>query len=152
FTGGLLLSPTAPPLDMVRVSNDAPWVIPFVSRLLGPMRGSLFIADLGTRVIHPHSKLIAYHVAALPHPQFELGVEVIDEMGASGGHPARFGARVLDAFPIAGALRTHWFFQFSNNPAGLDSRGRMPGWAGFELYLGGDVDDRAARRFRSSFL
>jgi hypothetical protein len=151
-TGGLLLSPSAPPPDMIRVSNDAPWIIPFVSRLLGPMRGSLFIADLGTRVIHPHSKLIAYHVAALPHPQFELGVEVIDEMGGNGGQPASFGDRILDAIPIIDALRTHSDFQFSNKLAGLDFRWRLPRWAGFELYLEGDVDDMDARRFRSSFL
>ncbi|MGH7620198.1 MAG: capsule assembly Wzi family protein [Gemmatimonadaceae bacterium] len=151
-TGGLLFSPSGPPLDMVRLSNDVPWTVPLVSRILGPLRGELLVADLGTREIHPHSKLVGYHLAALPHPQFELGVEVIDAMGGAGGPPASFGDRVLDAIPIFDALRTGSDFQFSNKIAGVDARWRMPRWAGFELYLEGDVDDFDPRRLRSSLL
>ena len=151
-SGGLLLSPSGPPLDMIRISNDRPWTVPIVSRLLGPMRASAFVADLGTRQVHPHTKLVAYHLATLPHPHFELGVEVIDAMGGNGGQPATFWDRVQDAFPIIDAIRTKSDFQFSNKLAGMDFRWRMPSWAGFELYLEGDVDDMDPRRFKSSFL
>lgn len=150
-TGGLLLSPNSPPLDMVRVSNDLPWTVPFVSRLLGPMRGTVLVADLGTRQLHPHSKLVAYHLATLPHPQFELGVEVIDAMGGRGGQPASFGDRILDAIPLIDALRTKSDFQFSNKLAGMDFRWRMPRWRGFELYFEGDIDDMDPRRLKSVF-
>lgn len=149
MTGGLLLSPNAPPLDLVRVSNDLPWTVPFISRLLGPMRGAILVADLGTRQHHPHAKLVAYHLAALPSPHFELGVEVIDAMGGHGGQPASFGDRILDAIPIVDALRTGQDFQFSNKLAGLDFRWRMPQWSGFELYFEGDVDDLDVRRMKS---
>jgi hypothetical protein len=151
-TGGLLLSPSAPPLDMVRLSNDRPWVVPFLSRVFGPARGSLLVADLGTRQKHPHAKLVAYHVAMLPHPQFEFGVEVIDAMGGNGGQPATLWDRFQDAIPIIDAIRTKSDFQFSNKMAGVDFRWRMPRWAGFELYAEGDVDDMDPRRFKSSFL
>src|SRR5262245_18522251 len=57
--GGLLLSDNAPPLDMVRIWNDRAWRVPGVSRVLGKMRGSAFVADLGaTRQLHPHTRLI----------------------------------------------------------------------------------------------
>ena len=93
WTGGLLLSDNAPPLDMVRVWNDRSWRIPIMSRLFGPMRGSAFVADLGgVRQNHPHARLIGYHVAAQPIPQLELGVAVIDAMGGR----RRAGGDVLE--------------------------------------------------------
>ena len=152
-TGGLLLSDNAPALDMIRVSNDRPWVVPLVSRLLGPVRGSLFVADLGTdHQLHPHSKLIGYHAAALPSPHLEIGFEVIDAMGGNGGQPATFGDRVLDAIPVVDALRTGSDFQFSNKIAGVDLHWRMPAWRGFEFYAEGDADDVDGRNLSRSFL
>ncbi|HEY9228932.1 MAG TPA: capsule assembly Wzi family protein, partial [Gemmatimonadaceae bacterium] len=76
--GGIMLSDNAPSLDMVRIWNDRAWRVPLVSRLVGPIRGSAFVADLGnTRQNFSHTKLIGYHVAALPHPQLEIGLEVL---------------------------------------------------------------------------
>jgi hypothetical protein len=150
--GGLLLSSNAPALNLVRVSNDRPAGIPFVSRLLGPMRGVLFVADLGTdHEPHPHSKLIGYHIAALPHPRLEIGVQVVDAMGGYGGQPASFGDRVLDAVPVFDALRTSSDFQFSNKLAGVDLHWRMPHWRGFELYAEGDADDFDGRNLSRGF-
>jgi hypothetical protein len=150
--GGLLLSNNAPALDLVRVSNDRPAGIPRVSRVLGPMRGVLFIADLGTdHALHPHSRLIGYHIAALPHPRLEIGVQVVDAMGGNGGQPASFGDRVLDAVPIFDALRTSSDFQFSNKLAGVDLHWRLPRWHGFELYAEGDADDFDGRNLSRGF-
>jgi hypothetical protein len=152
-TGGLLLSDNAPPLDMVRIWNDRPWRVPGFSRVFGDLRGTLFVADLGgARQIHPHTKLIGWHLTGLPHPQFEIGVQVVDAMGGRGGQPASFGDRVLDAIPVIDAFRTGGDFQFSNKLAGVDFHWRMPRWRGFELYLEANADDVDGRRLRSSFL
>jgi hypothetical protein len=148
--GGVVLSANAPPLDMIRVWNEHAWNVPLLSRLFHGIRGSLVLADLGRdRIIYPHSKLIAYHVAALPHPQFEIGVQVLDVMGGNGGQEANLWDRVLDVIPIVDAVRTKGDFQFSNKLAGLDMRWRMPRWAGFELYgemAADDVDGRTIGR------
>ena len=119
-TGGLLFSDNAPTLDMVRISNDRPAALPWVLRVLGPASASLFVADLGdARQIHPRTKLVGYHIAFLPHPQFEIGVEVLDAMGGRGGQPASFGDRVVDAIPLIDAIfRSGTDFQFSNKMAG----------------------------------
>ena len=152
-TGGLLLSENAPPLDMIRVWNERAWRVPLISRLLGPVQGSLFIADLGkTRVNFPHTKLIGYHVSTLPHSNLELGFEVLDAMGGTGGQPASFGDRVLDAVPVFDAFRTGSDFQFSNKLAGVDMHWRMPRWAGFEMYVEGDADDFDGRNLSRGFL
>jgi hypothetical protein len=153
-TGGLLVSQNAPTMDLVRISNDAPFTLPWILRVFGPMRASAFVAELGGRAqLHPHAKLAGYHIAALPHPRFEVGVEVIDAMGGEGGEPASFGDRVVDVVPLIDALfRSGSDFQFSNKMAGLDFHWRMPSWRGFELYAEGDVDDFDIRRARSSLL
>jgi hypothetical protein len=154
LAGGLLLSENAPTMDLVRVSNDAPFTLPWILRIFGPIRATGFVGDLGERdQLHPHAKLVGYHIAALPHPRFEMGVEVIDAMGGHGGQAASFGDRIIDAVPLIDALfRSGSDFQFSNKMAGLDFHWRMPSWRGFELYAEGDVDDFDIRRARSSFL
>lgn len=152
--GGLLVSDDAPTTNLVRVSSDVPFTIPGISRVFGAMRWSGFVADLGANhQIHPHAKLAGYHLAALPHPRFEIGVEVIDAMGGQGGQPASFGDRLIDAVPLIDAIfRSGSDFQFSNKMAGIDFHWRMPSWRGFELYAEGDVDDFDIRRVRSSLL
>jgi hypothetical protein len=151
--GGLLLSDNAPPLDMVRIWNDRAWRVPFVSRVVGRMRGSAFVADLGaSRQLHPHTRLIGYHVATLPHPQLEFGFQVVDAMGGQGGQPATFWNRFLDAIPVVDALRTSSDFQFSNKLAGIDLHWRMPRWRGFELYAEGNADDFDGRDLARGFL
>jgi hypothetical protein len=152
--GGLLLSDHAPTMNLVRLSNDRPAVLPWLFRLVGPVRASLFVADLGDeRQIHPHTKLAGYHIAFLPHPRFEFGAEVLDAMGGRGGQPASFGDRIVDAIPLIDAIfRSGTDFQFSNKMAGIDFHWRMPSWRGFELYGEGDADDFDIRRLRSVLL
>ena len=151
--GGLLLSANAPPLDMLRISTQRPAALPWLFRHLGPANGALFVADLGAdHQIHPHAKLVGYHMAIAPHPNVELGVEVLDETGGRGAPPASFADRILDAIPPIDAWRTGSDFQFSNKLAGVDARWRIPDWAGLELYLEGVVDDMDIRRLRSSLL
>ena len=152
-TGGLLLSANAPSLDMLRIATRRPAALPWLFRHLGPANGTLLIADLGTdHQIHPHAKLVGYHMGIAPHPNVELGVEVIDETGGRGAPPASFADRILDAIPPIDAWRTGSDFQFSNKLAGVDARWRIPSWAGLELYLEGVVDDMDIRRLRSSLL
>jgi hypothetical protein len=141
-TGGSMLSTNAPSLDMIRVRNEHEWNVPLLSYVFGGIRGTLIVADLGReRINYPHTKLAAWHLAATPHPQFEIGVGFLDAMGGNGGQAASFGDRVLDVIPLVDVFRTGSDFQFSNKVAGLDLRWRMPRWAGFEMYGEMAVDD-----------
>jgi hypothetical protein len=151
-SGGLLLSETAPALDMIRIGNDRPFVLPWLFRHAGPFRGSVFVADAGLAQLHPHAQLVGYHIAALPTRRLELGLEIIDAMGGKGGQPASFGDRILDALAIPDMFRTHSDFQFSNKIAGGDFHWRAPEWSGFELYGETAVDDFDPRRLKSMFL
>ena len=150
-SGGLLLSSNAPPLDMIRLSTDRPAKLPWIFGLLGPLRGTAFIADLGPRQNFPHAKLIGYKLSALLHPQFEFGAQVIDQMGGRGSPPGPFRDRVYDLMPLIDIFRSS-DYQFSNKFAGIDLRWRLPSAAGFELFADGAVDDLDARRWRSTLL
>lgn len=151
-TGGLLLSENAPPMDMVRISNERPAALPSFFRWLGPLKGTLFVADLGTAdQVFSHSKLVGYHVTVQPHPRFEFGVQVVDETGGAGAPPASFADRAEDAIPLIDAVfRSHSDFLFSNKIAGIDALVRVPELAGLVVYGEGAVDDFDARRLHSS--
>ncbi|MEO6877650.1 MAG: capsule assembly Wzi family protein [Gemmatimonadaceae bacterium] len=154
-TGGLLLSENAPALDMLRFSNDQPTTLPTPLHWLGPARGTLVIADLGPHQQHPHTTLIAYHVAILPLPQLELGLQLIDLMGGSDRPGTSLTAKLVDLLPfIDPILRRRSTFpdSLSNKMAGGDIRWRIPRLAGLELYGEFGLDDFDGRRFRSSFL
>jgi hypothetical protein len=150
-SGGLLLSSNAPPLDHLRVSIDRPAKLPWIFGLLGPLRGTAFIADLGPRQNFPHAKLIGYKLSGAIHPRFELGAQVIDQMGGRGSPPGLFRDRLYDLMPLIDIFRTSEY-QFSNKFAGIDFRWRWPRAAGFELFGDGAVDDLDARRWKSTFL
>jgi hypothetical protein len=159
YPSGLLLSGNAPPLDMIRISTERPAALPWLFRLLGPMYGTLFVADLGTsHQVHPHAKLVGYHLSMLPHPNVEIGAEVIDETGGDGSPPGTFTDRVIDLFPVFDLpllemlYRGYGNLRFSNKLVGVDSRIRVPSVAGMELYTEIALDDADIRRLRSTLL
>ena len=159
YPSGLLLSANSPPLDMIRISTERPAALPWLFRILGPMYGTLFVADLGTsNQIHPHTKLAGYHISMLPHPNVELGAEVIDETGGNGSPPGTFTDRVVDLFPVFDLpllemlYRGYGNLRFSNKLAGVDARVRVPSLAGMEIYAEVAVDDADIRRLRSTLL
>ena len=159
YPSGLLLSGNSPPLNMIRISTEQPAALPWLFRILGPMYGTLFVADLGTSYqTHPHAKLAGYHVSILPHPNLELGAEVIDETGGEGSPPGTFTDRVVDLFPIFDLplfemlYRGYGNLRFSNKLVGVDGRLRLPRLAGMEIYAEGALDDADVRRLRSTLL
>jgi hypothetical protein len=151
-TGGLATSWNALPLLQLRIASDVPFVLPWFLRRLGPMRGTFSIADLGTDAQRfDHSQWIAYKVSIEPHPRFELGVAVVDEMGGSGAPKASFGKRVADVVPLVDVVfMGESDLQFSNKLAGADVRWRVPSARGLELYAESMLDDFDARRLKSS--
>jgi hypothetical protein len=148
--GTLGVSDQAPPMLMVRVANDVPISIPWVSRISGPVRGTLFVADLGADQNFPHARLGGWKASFLPHPRLELGVTVLSQQGGGGAPPASFAVRVIDLLPLYDAIFvTDRDFQISNKFSGIDFRFR-PAWAGVELHGELLLDDWDERRVRST--
>lgn len=148
ITGGPLSTLNAQPLDMVRIGNDVPATLPWVLRLLGPAKGSIFVADLGPGQNFPHARLAGWKMSFRPRPWLEVGASLLTQQGGQGAPAAPFHERVIDALTIIDVLVLQdRDLMFSNKLAGVDARLTLP-W--MELYYDGMVDDFDARRIRSS--
>lgn len=148
MSGGLFLSHNAPALDLVQLRSDRPARLPGFLGRLGPVQGSLFVADLGRHQNYPNAKLAGWKVTVLPSSRLELGVSVATHTAGRGAPAASFGERVVDLLPLIDVLFLQdRDLQFSNKLAGVDVRWRT---GGAEIYLDAMADDFDIRRVRSS--
>jgi hypothetical protein len=152
--GGLLGSTSGRALDMARVANDTPFYAPSFLRHLGPLRGTLLVADLGRNQVFPGSYIIAYKLSGNPFtPRFEFGVSVLSEQGGHGAPSTTILDRFIDDIPLLqytlpAGDKSH--DQISNKFAGWEYRYRIPEWRGLQLYAEHQFDDMDPRRWKST--
>jgi hypothetical protein len=124
---GLLFSSNTPPLDMAMIQNEEPFRIPWIHRLLGPGRFSVFFADLGPEQNFPHAKLYGNWLTFRPARRLELGGGFIVQDGGEGGPEQSFWRRVGDYLIFVDVLfQGGSDFQASNKIAGVDFRLWLP--------------------------
>jgi Capsule assembly protein Wzi len=151
------LNPRA--LDMLRVSSDHPFVMPFVSRFLGPLAGTFYLSyfggrqkldSLGNRIYAPYAQLVGYKLSAHPFSHFEIGTTVNDEVGGRGSPGGTFLQKTENLFPLLDAALLHRTFRFSKRFAGIDARWSPANAMGLQLYMDGALNDFDLRRLKSS--
>ena len=153
---GLLNSGNSPPLDLIKLSSEEPFKLPWFFHYLGPTRLSLFYADLGADQNFPHAHAIAYRANILPANWLELGASVYTKTGGRGAPPATTTARLIDLLPFLDAsaynnvFGTRGDFQFSDHYAGVDGRVRIPGLAS-SIFWEVLLNDFDVRRLTSVF-
>lgn len=149
----LFLSGNAPPFPAIQLSTDTPVTMPWLLRYAGPVRATLFVADLGAAQVPSHTRLAGWQASMQPWSRFELGVAVLAQEGGNGGPPATFFKRIVDLLPLIDALAPqHADLAFSNKLAGGNLRLRMPELSGLDVYYELQLDDFDLRRLRSSFV
>ena len=134
--GSLILSQNVRPLDMVKLSNDSPFFLPWIFRHLGPTKASFFYADLGPEQRFPHAYLTGYKISVQPFTFLEFGAGLIVESGGEGSPDTSLSNRILDLFAFSSTLPSN-----SNKLAGLDFRLRIPRVRGMEFYGEAVFDD-----------
>jgi hypothetical protein len=97
---GPLLSNNSRGLDMVRLSSESPWRLPWLLRFLGPVTGAAWVADLGSDRFIPHSKLIGFELGARPTRYLEFGLSLLNHQGGEGAPEASWGDRLMDIFLV----------------------------------------------------
>lgn len=153
---GLLNSNNSPPLDLIKLSSEEPFTLPWILRGLGPTRLSLFYADLGADQNFPHAYAIGYRGSILPTSYLELGASVYTKSGGRGAPPATTTARLVDLLPFLDAsaynnvFGTRGDFQFSDHYAGFDGRIRFPS-LGASFFWEVLLNDFDIRRLESVF-
>lgn len=151
--GPLFLSDNAAAFPALSIGVDTAITLPWIFRLAGPVRGTLFVGDLGPLQRPPRARLAGWQVNMQPWTRFELGVAVLAQTGGNGGPPATFLQRVLDLFPVIDALDPRPAdYLFSNKIAGGNLRLRFPELSGLDVYYELAIDDFDGRRLRSSMV
>lgn len=82
--GPLLISNNARPLDMVKLTNPSPYVLPWIFKYLGPSRFTMFVANLGPDQPHRYPYFAGYKLTIMPFHLWELDFSHTVMMGGEG--------------------------------------------------------------------
>lgn len=152
---GLLASNNAPPLDLVRLSNEQPIFLPWILHRLGATKFSIFYSKLGSDQNFPYPYFVGYKASIAPSSRVELGAVVYSKSGGHGAPRGTFSARLMDLIPFVDAsvyankIGLPGKFEFSDRYAGIDGRVRFPSWRGAEVYTELLFNDFDVRRLGS---
>lgn len=149
--GGLMSSTSSRPLDMLRFTTDAPFRAPLFSRVLGPMRGTVLVADLGADQRFPHSAFVEYKLSTHPFRRLEIAAAVSAILLGEGAPRTSAWNYFIDLVPPLKYLLPDDSAQFSNKMAGWEYRLRIPEWRGLQMYAEHAFDDMDPRRWGSTF-
>ncbi len=141
--GSLILTNNAKPLDMVRITNPSPLLLPWIFKYLGPFRFDVFWSELDEDRVVPEPYFAGLRFNAKPLPWFEIGASRTVMFGGE-GQPS-IGA---DEFlTILGGKNLEGGEDTSNSIAALDARLRLPFLWGAEIYGEYGGEDEAGQFF-----
>ena len=134
--GSLVLTNNAEPLDMVRLTNPSPVLLPWVFDILGPFRFDLFLSQLEKDRVVPEPYFGGLRVEFKPLPWLNLGASRTVMFGGEGRPSVGFSdfLTIIGGENLAGTVDT------SNSIGALDLRLRIPPLWGAEVYgeMGGE--------------
>lgn len=97
YHGDLLVTNNAQPFDMVRISSQSPFLLPWYFRGLGYLKPTLFVTQLEKdRGDYPHAKLMEMRLDFRPRPSFRFALSRAIMFGGDG----RKGLTISDWFNI----------------------------------------------------
>ncbi|MEN6428840.1 MAG: capsule assembly Wzi family protein [Phycisphaerales bacterium] len=82
--GSILMSNNAEPFTLVKVSNPQPIQLPWIFRILGPVKGQWFFTQLEEDRGVPEARLSGVRLNIKPHPAVELGASRLVMFGGRG--------------------------------------------------------------------
>ncbi len=89
--GAFLFSDNADPINMFRASRVTPFRLPWLFRLMGPVKLDLFFGQLSGNVFPPRPLIHGEKISFKPTPNLELGWSRTSEFGGV-GRPLTLGA------------------------------------------------------------
>ncbi|KIH75642.1 Capsule assembly protein Wzi [Geoalkalibacter ferrihydriticus] len=134
--GTLVLSNNAKPLDMLRITNPSPVLLPWVFKYLGPLRFDMFWSELESAREVPNPYFAGMRLNFKPLPWLEIGGSRAVMFGGEG----RPGIDLSEFVTILVGKNLEGGEDTSNQLAALDARLTLPFLGNAELYgeLGGE--------------
>jgi hypothetical protein len=140
YGGALLFSNNAEPIYMARVSRIAPFQLPWIFRLLGPMKWDLFFGKLSGNQYPPRPLVHGEKISFQPTRNLEVSFSRTGEFGGV-GRPVTLGAIVHSYFSFQSSVG----YSASQNPGerngGFDFSYRLPGFRNW-ITVYGDLMSR----------
>jgi hypothetical protein len=140
--GSLVLTNNAKPLDMVRITNPTPVLLPWIFKLLGPFRVDVFWSKLEEDRVVPEPYFGGLRLDFKPLPWVEIGASRAVMFGGEGRPSIGWD----EFFTILGGKNLEGDEDTSNSVAALDIRLRLPFLWNAELYgeYGGEDEAKFA--------
>lgn len=142
--GGILLSNNARPLDMIKLSNPSPLILPWIFRYIGPLKGTVFVSNLGPEREFPYSTLVGAKLSLKPVSFFEIGAAQTVVMGGRGAPgPLTFGNIIQEL--IGARINPYSGTNLSNREMGFDFRFWLPFLRNTQVYLDMQIEDGSSQ-------
>jgi hypothetical protein len=158
YHGTLLMTNNATPLDMIKVTNPSPTLLPWYFRYLGPFKYTFFLSRLEDQLVSPEDSprelvttdvgFVGWRFNFKPHPLFEFGVAATSIFGGE-GRPSLGFADVFDLFGLQFSGEANRKF---NQLAAIDSRLQLPFLWNAEVYGEFGGEDSGGTEFAEEFL
>lgn len=125
--GSLILTNNATPLNLLKLSNPEPILLPWVFRYLGLFKYTVFATRLDNYPTPPDPNMAGFRLNFKPHPLVEFGLSTTMQFGGE-GQP---GLTLDDLLRIL-SFRSP---QNANQLAALDMKFRLPFLRNAEFYM-----------------
>ncbi len=96
YHGSMLLTNNARPFDMIRITSQQPFILPWVFKGLGGLKPTLFVTQLEEDREYPHAKLMGMRLDFKPLSSFRFALSRVIMFGGDG----RKGLTISDWFNI----------------------------------------------------
>ena len=140
--GAFVLTNNAEPLEMVKLSNPSPAILPWILKYLGHVQFTLLLARLEEERDFPHALLFGVRLALKPHRLVEIGFSRATQFGGRGG-PSISGGELGDLLTGADEPTN------ANQVGAVDISIRIPPLWGALIYMEAGRD--AAGAFQGKF-
>ncbi len=147
--GGVFASNNARNLDMVKVSNDSPFKLPWVLKYFGPSKFTVFVADLGASYVLSNAYLYGSAASFKPFPFLEVGFEHQVTVGGKGAPDFSFADLIAEFFLFRRG-ETHEV-NVADHRSGFNARVNIPKLHNAVVYGEGIFEDFGKESFWPQF-
>lgn len=149
--GGVLASTHVRPMDLVKISNDSPFKLPWIFRHLGYNKYTFFVSTLGPESIFKNALMYGFAASLKPASFIELGFEHQFTFGGEGAPDIDFLDLLSEFFLYrrnGGGLNSA---NDGDNRFGLNVRIQIPRLRNTTLYAEGIFEDYGKESFFHQF-